>query len=315
VYQILYNNNYPHHFIAKVHHKVKSCHLRKLEKTRADARAAAAAANNIVHTPASPGGAPADAVNVNAAPKTGFVSTLKIPYVPGISESIHKIAKQCLKDKIRVVYSCKNTLRKLLMHVKPKKKPLLKNCVYQIECECKAQYIGQTNSLTRRIKEHKDACKKTQQETNKNHNKLALHAQKMNHSFNFENTTVIHFEENRNKRVVAESMAMIAKENVISQSSRNIDKIFWKNIKDDEQSARGKKYFCEKASFNSVSADAPSMHVQPLIPSTAGPATKTTPPPAGVHRTQRASPARPTLSYFLRPRARTHTQGAQAEVG
>jgi hypothetical protein len=36
--------------------------------------------------------------------------------------------------------------------------------------------------------------------------------------------SVIHFENKWNKRLVAESMAMLANGNVISQSSRNIDK-------------------------------------------------------------------------------------------
>jgi hypothetical protein len=47
-------------------------------------------------------------------------------------------------------------------------------------------------------------------------------------------------------------MAMIAKQSVISQSSRSIDKIFWKAIIDDEKKVKGKPYFCEKASLKSV---------------------------------------------------------------
>jgi predicted GIY-YIG superfamily endonuclease len=141
----------------------------------------------------------------------------------------------------------------MLMHVKPKKKPILKNCIYQIECECKAKYIGQTKRpLKIRVKEHQKALGEIQCEWNKNHNKLALHAQKMNHAVDFQNTTVIHFENKWNQRLVAESMAMIAKDNVISQSSRTIDKIFWKNIKDNEKNTRGMNYFCEKSRLNDV---------------------------------------------------------------
>ena len=249
VYQILYKNNYPHHFIAKVHEKVKNCHARKLANLRA---ANANSANTVNAAPARVVTA-AGTNEENAALKVGFKSTLKIPYVPGISEAIHKITKKCLDEKVRVVYSCKNTLRKMLMHVKPKKKPILKNCIYQIECECKAKYIGQTKRpLKIRVKEHQKALGEIQCEWNKNHNKLALHAQKMNHAVDFQNTTVIHFENKWNQRLVAESMAMIAKDNVISQSSRTIDKIFWKNIKDNEKNTRGMNYFCEKSRLNDV---------------------------------------------------------------
>jgi hypothetical protein len=98
---------------------------------------------------------------------------------------------------------------------------------------------------------NKNEMKKPQIEFNKNHNRVALHAQKTNHKFDFENVSVLNFESNWNKRIVAESMAMIAKKSVISQSSRSIDKIFYKTIIDDEKGA--KPYFCEKATFNSVS--------------------------------------------------------------
>jgi ABC-type antimicrobial peptide transport system ATPase subunit len=115
---------------------------------------------------------------------------------------------------------------------------------------------------------------------------LALHAQKTKHKVDFDNVSVIHFENKWNKRLVAESMAMIASENVISQSSRNIDKIFWKNIKVDGKKERGKKYFCEKARLNDVTGAhnvSQNTAVQPL---------------------PNAAPKRPLhCSYFLRTRA------------
>lgn len=49
-------------------------------------------------------------------------------------------------------------------------------------------------------------------------------------------------------------MAMIAKTNVVSQSSGNIEQIFWKNIKDDENNVTSnRKFFSEKASLKDVS--------------------------------------------------------------
>jgi hypothetical protein len=100
---------------------------------------------------------------------------------------IKKITQQTFEGKVRVVYSCENTLRKTLMHVKPDKKPLLKNCVYKIRCECQAEYVGQTfRSLATRIDEHKREMDKIQNESNKNHTIVALHSQKTNHKFDFE---------------------------------------------------------------------------------------------------------------------------------
>ena len=308
VYHILYENDYPHHFIAKVHEKIKQCHLRKL----ANLRAAQTPTNDVAN-----GTNAGDANTANIAPKPKFKSVLNIPYVRGISETIHKIVKKCCGDKLQVVYSCKNTLRKMLSHVKPKQKPLLKNCVYKIECECAAKYIGQTTrALKTRVKEHKDAIKKTQDESNKNHNRLALHAQKTNHKVDFENVSVVHFENKWNKRLVAESMAMIANENVISQSSRNVDKIFWKNIKLDGKKERGKKYFCEKARLNDVRDGAQqNTHTRPRSPqdaaqnaATAGRAQQPTNLRPAAHHTcaTQPPPNRPALSYFLR----TRTQAA-----
>ncbi|MGL5405381.1 MAG: hypothetical protein ACRDAX_01100, partial [Propionibacteriaceae bacterium] len=251
VYEILYQNDYPQHFIDKVHHKVKVCYKRKMAKLNTPAaNATQTLAPVCVQTD---GGVNATSVSASAprAPAQR-PSILNIPYVPGVSELIHKAAKKNF-DNMRVVFSCKNNLRKSLMHVKPKKKPLLKNCVYKIKCECNAVYIGQTRrNLSCRLKEHKEACKTKQNESNRNHNKLALHAQKMNHNFDFKNAAVIHFEQNFHKRIVAESMAMVACEKAISQSSRNIDKIFWQSIKDDGKIVSGKNYFSEKARLDDV---------------------------------------------------------------
>jgi predicted GIY-YIG superfamily endonuclease len=314
VYQILYKNDYPHHFIAKVHEKVKNCFQRKLANLRSTQNSATSNVSDGAH---------ASGANANTAAKEkpGFKCVLNIPYVRGISESIHRIAKKCCGDKLQVVYSCKNTLRKMLMHVKPKQKPPLKNCVYKIACECKAEYIGQTTrALKTRVREHKRAIKKTQNESDKNHNRLALHAQKTNHKVDLENVSVIHFENRWNKRLVAESMAMIANENVISQSSRNIDKTFWKNIIEDGKNERGKKFFCEKAKLNDVNGAKP--HVQPRPPQIvagrdhrphiAMPAAQhmhALPPPPQ-QQPPLLSP-RPMISYSLR--SCTRTQGSQVE--
>lgn len=169
--------------------------------------------------------------------------------------------------------------------------------MYKINCECQAEYIGQTmRSLYTRLNEHKSDLKKIQDENNKNHNRLALHAQKTKHKIDFENVSVLHFENNWNKRVTAESMAMIAKTNVISQPSRAVDKIFWKTIKDDEKDVKGKPFFSEKANLKSMID----------TPTNAQPNTKGRNRTQNVNNTpaggERETPMRALLRYDFRPR-------------
>jgi hypothetical protein len=293
VYQTLYKNNYPRKFINKVHAKVKMFIAQKEERAKA---AENAEANDTENVP------PVVAISNNTS-KAALKNVLKIPYVQGLSEKINKLTQKAFDGKVRVVYSCENTLRKMLMHVKLEKKPLLKNCVYKIRCECEAEYIGQTRrSLATRLDEHKDEMNKIQNECNKNHNRVALHAQKTNHTFDFENVSVLHFESNWNKRIIAESMAMIAKQSVISQSSRSIDKIFWKAIIEDEKKAKGKPYFCDKAALKADTLQTtPNNNVHPNVNNALpGNLNHTTAETAATRQTQPNA-----LRYFLRPR----TQG------
>jgi hypothetical protein len=76
-------------------------------------------------------------------------------------KKIKKLTQKAFEGKVRVVFSCKNTLRKTLMHVKPERDPLFKNSVYKIRCEYDAEYTldkhaghslqDLTNTKTKRI--------------------------------------------------------------------------------------------------------------------------------------------------------------------
>jgi predicted GIY-YIG superfamily endonuclease len=147
------------------------------------------------------------------------------------------------------VFGCENTLRRELMHVNPNKKPLPKNAVYQIKCECGKVYIGQTlRAVEKRVIEHMKKIGKTQDENCSNYNHLAGHVQKTNHTVDFTTVAILYYEEKRIKRVIAESFAMYGKSNVISQASKVIDKIFWPLI--DSQLDRLRKMYSEKDRLN-----------------------------------------------------------------
>jgi hypothetical protein len=222
----LYNNNYPHHFIAKVHKKVKDWFASKI-------------ANKNKTT--------LDKTNkTDTSDKTtkSFVRPIKMPYIQGLSEQITRHVKQTLKNNVRVVFSNDNSVRKHLMRVKPKMKPLLKNCIYKVTCSCGAVYIGQTRrALMRRIREHIRDMEKEQNVYNKNHNQIAHHVQTNNHVINLKDIIVIHFERRYHYRTAAESMAMESENgNVVSQTSRKTGKMYTRIIK-----KLGPHYFKEKA--------------------------------------------------------------------
>jgi hypothetical protein len=170
-----------------------------------------------------------------------------MPYVRGLSETITRHAKQLFADTLRVVFSNTNSLRKNLMHVKPETEPLLKNCIYQIKCSCGAVYIGQTKrALLRRIKEHMCEINKVQDVNNKNHNKLARHAQENNHAVDFTTVSVLKFEKGYYRRTAGETMAMeCCTDTVVSQPSRKIS-MMCKNV----MLRHAQNYFKEKAVLN-----------------------------------------------------------------
>ena len=85
------------------------------------------------------------------------VSTMSIRYIEGLSEDIKQNARNF---NIRTVFTLQRTLRQSLTQVKDQLPETLKAyMVYRITCSCRKVYIGETQrTLSRRIKEHLDAC-------------------------------------------------------------------------------------------------------------------------------------------------------------
>ena len=86
------------------------------------------------------------------------VRTVRIPYVPGLSEEIRRLAR---KVEVRCVFYSSKTLRGLynVKDCMPKEK--LRNVVYSMKCgTCDNEYVGETQrALGVRKKEHCDAIR------------------------------------------------------------------------------------------------------------------------------------------------------------
>jgi hypothetical protein len=216
VYETLLKNDYPLHVIKKIHRKVKE----KIKTQNNTTPTNDSSSNENENSSADP--------SENSIPSDNNknkVITIVMPYVKQVSENIQRFTREHFDTHIRVAFKCKNTLRKILTHVKPKSKPLLKDCVYKISCQkqCGKVYIGQTKrDLKTRVKEHMAATKTLQDPKAKNYNHLAHHAQKEGHILDFENATAIHFEQNLQRRKTAEAMAMVCYGEKAESSQPNI---------------------------------------------------------------------------------------------
>jgi hypothetical protein len=168
---------------------------------------------------------------INPLPKKApeqFWTTIVVPYIPGLSE---KFSQSCSNlAKVRVAFKTQQTLRSLLMHVKPKCEPALRNCVYRVPCaDCASIYIGQTKRhAPKRLSEHDDSVFKAfdPEKCDTNGYQLAQHAHELGHKFDWAKASAIKFEPHLGKRLVLESIAIQHFKNVISQASHQLDKLW-----------------------------------------------------------------------------------------
>ena len=117
-------------------------------------------------------------------PTLDDVKTLYLPYVKGLSEQIEKAVRDL---DIRMVFKSASTLRKQLVHVKPKQNPdTVKGVIHSIPCDCSKVYIGETGRTLKDRGEHKRAV--TNGNTN---NAIAVHILNNNdHSIQWEEAKV-----------------------------------------------------------------------------------------------------------------------------
>ena len=108
-----------------------------------------------------------------------------LPYVREVSEKLEKV---CAPLGVKTIFRPQKTLRSIVMQVK-QKTPMEKriNVVYEVPCrDCQLTYIEETRStMKKKIMEHKYAVK-----TGDPKNGIAVHAQKSQHSIDWEGAKV-----------------------------------------------------------------------------------------------------------------------------
>ena len=123
-------------------------------------------------------------------------------YVKGLSERLVK----CLKKlEIKLAFYNRNTLSEVIFsHPKdPIPKFLRSNLVYSIPClGCGKVYIGETSQhLSIRLEQHKYTIKKHLLTSG-----LSQHAIEFDHDFDFDSTSILEYERNRQKRLFKEKV-------------------------------------------------------------------------------------------------------------
>ena len=152
-------------------------------------------------------------------------ATVTIPYIKGTSEAIRRILN---KENIRTAFRTKTTIRSILTNVKPKV-PLhnKKGVIYCIPCQdCDKVYIGDTGrTLQVRQKEHKRHCinGRTQDSA------VAAHAHQELHDIDWENTSVLDYDDDFYRRKVKEALLIKQKANFNQDSGLAVSPI-WSSV-------------------------------------------------------------------------------------
>jgi hypothetical protein len=149
-------------------------------------------------------------------------ATIVLPYVPRLSEKIRRIAG---RKNIRTVFTSRDTIKSRLVRFKPKMKPINKDVIYAIPCECGKLYIGETGrTLEVRLQEHQKSIEKRDPDVSK----LCEHYYKTGHRFLWDEAKVIGHEEKKTARKVHEAAEIyVGGQEIISSASFDIDPV-WK---------------------------------------------------------------------------------------
>ena len=198
---ILTQNNYPHKYI---NHMIKLIIHENKNKTQ------------NTQTNNQP-------TNPEDTPKTFYAS---IPFIPTLTNR-KNIRNMINIDNLKIASRPNQTLNRLFNTQKTKTNVQKQhNVVYQINCkgnnkqQCNKIYIGQTKrQVDIRMKEHKRTIELKTKTT-----ALAQHATGNNHSFDFDNITILEKETKTNKRLTLESLHI----------KKNIDKAVNKKEDSDD---------------------------------------------------------------------------------
>jgi predicted GIY-YIG superfamily endonuclease len=190
---ILTKNNYPKHIINKI--------LKNLKYTKTT--------NNKI--PSNPEIRLEDTQTIYKS----------MTYIPHISEGLkRKIQKE---DKnLKISFKPMNKVKQHFTKIKDSvKKADKSNIVYQVNCECGVNYIGQTKrKLTKRIDEHKKYVELKSPKSG-----LAAHAIENNHTFKFDDIKILTTERNTKKREIKESIEIFKNKHITANIKRDTEKI------------------------------------------------------------------------------------------
>ena len=143
-----------------------------------------------------------------------------IPYVNNLSEKIEKIFKH---HDINITHKSQNHIKQFFTKLKSETPKMKKtHVIYKIPCnDCNMKYIGQTSQyLQERIKAHKYA-KSASTALNK-------HKTDTNHTFNYDETSILGIEHHSYKRNILEMIHINLDPNCVNNKSEinNLSKIY-----------------------------------------------------------------------------------------
>jgi len=138
-----------------------------------------------------------------------YIIYKSIPYLNKNSNSkITKHLDKMTNENTKITQKPINKINQcILSNTKDKiDKSKTSNLIYNIPCnDCEKSYIGQTKQhLESRLKQHKASTKK--QTKDNSDTALAKHTFDTKHTFNYDNTKILHRENNFKKRITLESL-------------------------------------------------------------------------------------------------------------
>jgi len=132
-----------------------------------------------------------------------------ITYIPSLTNKINQTLKTYDCNNIKLAFKPIKKLKEgIYTNTKDKiSNNMKKNLVYKINCkDCDKSYIGQTKQfLNKRIQQHIGTTNSNLKSQN-DKTMLSKHASTLKHSFDFENTKILHHEHNTFKRGLIESI-------------------------------------------------------------------------------------------------------------
>ena len=138
----------------------------------------------------------------------------KICHVPTLTARLISIFRPGLNETFKIVPHYDNKLDKLFSRIKDRNpRDFESNVIYSIQCnDCEGKYVGVTSQwLKNRVSKHRSECN-----LGRTACALACHATDNNHSFDFQNVTILDRERNYFGRLFLEMYHINIQENTVN---------------------------------------------------------------------------------------------------